>query len=127
MLRWLPLLAACACGRLFVRTEEPMDVLTSAAQIQALHGQSVRAEGTVVRPTLSLGPGPGWNGTALELSDGTVVWVSYARDLPPGWEGTEGRRVVMTCKVWRRAPPDAKSAVTGPHLSECSVPVVLGG
>lgn len=93
-------------------------------EIAAFEGHRVRAHGTIVRPEVKMGPGRAWNGTGLELADGTVLWVSYARELPPGW--VEGQEVSVDGFIWTGAPPSQKSVMYGPHLSECSTPVPAG-
>lgn len=96
--------------------------LHQQTQIATYDGKRVRVHGTVVRPEMKMGPGNTWNGTGLELDDGTLLWVSYAKEAPDGW--VDGQRVAVDALVWRGAPPEQKSAVTGPHLSDWSTPVV---
>lgn len=100
-----------------------MKTVTSATELAAAHGERVSVQGTVVRPEMKLGPGNSWQATGLELGDGTLVWVDYAKTPPPGWGEFEGKRVAVECKVWTAAPPEKTSAATGPHVSECGAPV----
>lgn len=95
--------------------------LRQQTDIPALHGQRVRAVGTVERPEMALGPDNVWRGTGLRLDDGGLLWVDYAPEPPAGW--VEGQKVVVEAFVWKGAPPDQAGAATGPHLSRWSKPV----
>jgi hypothetical protein len=92
----------------------------SSADVAAHEGQEVEVFGVVERPEMRLGPGNAWKATGLRLEDGTLLWVDYGKEPPAGW--VEGQQVVVRAKVWTKAPPTAKSAATGPHLSDWERP-----
>jgi hypothetical protein len=103
-------------------TEQAMRTVRSASDIASNKGQRVSIEATVRRVPLrkDVASHPA---TALFLPDGTQVWVTYGEP-PPGWESYVDRYVTVEGVIWPGPPPGSRQAVGGPHVSDCSEPVV---
>jgi hypothetical protein len=102
------------------RAMSTLPTVRTLADIAPNAGKRATIEGVLRRVPLRKGDAS-HPATALFLSDGTQIWVSYG-DIPAGWEGFVDKPIVVEATVWKGPPPGSKQAVGGPHVSDWGAP-----